>query len=79
MNFLSDVDISGGNSGSPTLNGRGQLVGLLFDGNSGSVASNLLFMPDITRAIHVDIRYVVWIMKYVDHADNLLREMGIEK
>jgi hypothetical protein len=79
VNFLSDVDITGGNSGSPTLNSRGQLVGLLFDGNSKSVASNLLFMPDITRAIHVDIRYVVWIMKYVDHADNLLCEMGVEK
>ena len=78
VNFLSDLDITGGNSGSATLNRKGQLVGLLFDGNSESLASDLLFMPDITRGIHVDIRYVLWVMKYVNHADNLLTELGIE-
>ena len=78
VNFLSDLDITGGNSGSATLNRKGQIVGLVFDGNSESLASNLLFMPDVTRAIHVDIRYVLWVMKYVDQAENLLEELGVE-
>jgi hypothetical protein len=77
VNFLSDLDITGGNSGSATLNQKGEWVGLVFDGNSEGVASNLLFMPESTRAIHVDLRYILWIMKYVDHADNLLYELGI--
>lgn len=75
VNFLSDVDITGGNSGSATLNRKGQLVGLVFDGNSESVASNWLFNPDITRGIHVDIRYILWLMKNVDHAESLLDEL----
>ena len=78
VNFLSDLDITGGNSGSATLNRKGEIVGLLFDGNSESLASDLLFMPDITRGIHVDIRYVLWMMKYVDNAENLLEELSVE-
>lgn len=78
VNFLSDLDITGGNSGSATLNNKGEWVGLVFDGNSEAVASDLVFLPDITRAIHVDIRYILWVMKYVDHAENLLHEMGID-
>ena len=77
VNFLSDVDITGGNSGSATLNRNGRLVGLVFDGNSESLASNWLFNPDITRGIHVDIRYILWIMENVDHAENLLEELGV--
>jgi hypothetical protein len=77
VNFLSDLDITGGNSGSATLNQKGEWVGLVFDGNSEGVASNLLFSPEITRAIHVDLRYILWVMKYVDHADNILYELGI--
>lgn len=77
VNFLSDLDITGGNSGSATLNRKGQWVGLVFDGNSEAVASDLLFMPDMTRAIHVDLRYILWMMKYVDHADELLAELGL--
>jgi hypothetical protein len=77
VDFLSDLDITGGNSGSATLNRKGELVGLVFDGNSEALASNWIFMPDITRAIHVDIRYVLWIMQDVDHADNLLQELGV--
>lgn len=78
VNFLSDVDITGGNSGSATLNHRGELVGLVFDGNSESLSSSWLFQPEITRGIHVDIRYVLWVMKHVDRADNLLTELGID-
>ncbi|MHC4927740.1 MAG: S46 family peptidase [Planctomycetota bacterium] len=77
VNFLADLDITGGNSGSATLNRKGELVGLVFDGNSEALASNWLFNPDITRSIHVDIRYVLWIMQNVDHVDNLLNELGI--
>ncbi len=78
VDFLSDTDITGGNSGSPTLDAQGHLVGLAFDGNYEAMASDWLFMPSITRAIHVDIRYVLWIMDRVDHADWLLDEMGVK-
>jgi hypothetical protein len=77
VNFLSDLDVTGGNSGSPTLNARGELVGLLFDMTWESVASNWVFNPALTRAIHVDARYMQWVMREVDHADHLLREMGV--
>jgi hypothetical protein len=77
VNFLSTVDTTGGNSGSPTLNGKGELVGLLFDGNYESMISDWDFLPQITRSIHVDMRYVLWLMSDVDHADSLLREMGV--
>lgn len=78
VNFLSTVDTTGGNSGSPTLNSKGELVGLLFDGTYETVASNFLFDPVKTRSIHVDSRYMLWTMAEVDGAGNLLREMGIE-
>jgi hypothetical protein len=77
VNFLSTVDTTGGNSGSPTLNGKGELVGLLFDGTYESVASNFLFDPTTTRSIHVDSRYMLWNMAEVDGAINLLQEMSI--
>ncbi|HSU69429.1 MAG TPA: S46 family peptidase, partial [Tepidisphaeraceae bacterium] len=77
VNFLSTVDTTGGNSGSPTLNARGELVGLLFDGVYESVASNFLFDEKTTRSIHVDSRYMLWNMAEVDGAENLLREMSV--
>jgi hypothetical protein len=78
VDFLADLDITGGNSGSPTLNARGELVGLVFDGNYEAMASDWIFMPEITRSIHVDIRYVLWIMDRVDRAHHLLTELGIK-
>ena len=78
VNFLADLDITGGNSGSATLNGKGELIGLAFDGNYESIASDWLFMPDVTRSIHVDIRYVLWVMDAVDRAHHLLEEMGVK-
>ncbi len=78
VNFLADLDITGGNSGSATLNARGELTGLVFDGNYESIASDWVFTPAITRSIHVDIRYALWIMDAVDKADHLLSEMGVE-
>jgi hypothetical protein len=77
VNFLSTVDTTGGNSGSPTLNAKGELVGLLFDGTYESVSSDYLFDPIKTRSIHVDSRYMLWNMAEVDGAGNLLKEMGV--
>ncbi|HEX7486917.1 MAG TPA: S46 family peptidase [Vicinamibacterales bacterium] len=77
VNFLSTVDTTGGNSGSPTLNARGELVGLLFDGTYESVSSDYLFDEAKTRSIHVDSRYMLWNMAEVDGAANLTREMAI--
>lgn len=76
VDFLSDVDTTGGNSGSATLNGKGELVGLLFDGTFDTVASDYLFDKDKTRSIHVDTRNMLWVMTEVDKAANLLEEMG---
>ena len=77
LDFLADLDITGGNSGSATLNAKGQLVGLAFDGNYEAMASDWIFMPEITRSIQVDIRYVLWVMDAVDKADHLIQEMGL--
>jgi hypothetical protein len=77
VNFLSTVDTTGGNSGSPTLNARGELVGLLFDGTYESVSSDYIFDDVKTRSIHVDTRYMLWNMTEVDGATNLLKEMTI--
>jgi hypothetical protein len=78
VNFLSSVDTTGGNSGSATIDHQGRLVGLLFDGNWESMISDWDFLPDVTRSIHVDIRYTLWVMDRIDHAWNLLEEMGVE-
>jgi hypothetical protein len=78
VDFLSDLDITGGNSGSATLNGQGELVGLAFDGNYESMASDWLFMPEVTRTIHVDIRYVLWVIDAVGKSDALLAELGVK-
>ena len=78
VNFLSTCDTTGGNSGSPTLNAKGELVGLLFDGNYESIDSDFLFNPAVTRSIHVDAQYMLWVMDAVDGADELMRELGAE-
>lgn len=78
VNFLSTCDTTGGNSGSPTLNAKGELTGLLFDGNFEALGSDFLVNPDLTRSIHVDAVYMLWMMDAVDGAGNLLREMSIE-
>ncbi len=79
VNFLSTVDTTGGNSGSPTVNARAELVGLLFDGNYESINADWDFNPEITRSIHVDIRYVLWVMDTIDGARHLLEEMGVAR
>lgn len=79
VNFLSTLDTTGGNSGSPTMNGRAELVGLLFDGVYESIIGDWNYDDDSNRSIQLDSRYMLWVMKYVDHADNLLNEMVIVK
>lgn len=78
IDFLADLDITGGNSGSATLNDKGELVGLAFDGNKEGLASEAVFNGKTTRSIHVDARYMLWVMDAIDGADHLLKEMGIE-
>lgn len=77
VNFLSSADTTGGNSGSAVMNRNGELVGLNFDSTYESITKDWYFDTAITRAIHVDIRYMLWLMKEVDHADHLLGEMTI--
>ncbi|MFQ6371597.1 S46 family peptidase [Shewanella sp. YIC-542] len=77
VNFLSSVDTTGGNSGSPVFNGKGELVGLNFDSTYEAITKDWYFNPTITRAVHVDIRYILWMMDKVDHADNLLDELTL--
>lgn len=77
VNFLSKGDITNGSSGSATLNARGELCGLAFDGNYEAMGSDYVVNPDLSRAIHVDSRYMIWVMDAVDGAHNLIREMGL--
>jgi Peptidase S46 len=77
VNFLSDLHITNGNSGSATLNAKGELVGLAFDGTYESVASDWLFAPN-TRSIHVDLRYMLFMLAEVEGAQRLLSELGVE-
>ena len=77
--FISDLDITGGNSGSPTINARGELVGIAFDGNWEAMSGNIAFNPDLQRCISVDIRYVLFIIDKYAGATNLIKEMKIVK
>lgn len=77
INFESDLDITGGNSGSCTLNDKGELVGLAFDGNKEGLASDIVFNGKSTRTIQVDARYMIWTMDTIDGADHLVKEMGL--
>ncbi len=74
--FLSNNDITGGNSGSPVFNGNGELIGLAFDGNWDSLSSDIFFDRQLARTISVDIRYVLFMMDRWGHADRLLREIN---
>ena len=77
VDYLSTVDITNGNSGSSTLNARGEFVGLAFDGTIEGVVSDWMYDPKINRTIHVDSRFMLWTMEKVDGADRLLAEMGV--
>jgi hypothetical protein len=75
--FLSDNDITGGNSGSPILNGEGHLIGLAFDGNWEWLCSNLIYSPELQRTINVDSRYVLWVIEKFGGATNIIEELDI--
>jgi len=77
VNFLTNLDTTGGNSGSPVLNARGELIGLNFDSNWESVSASWWFDPRFKRAVHVDMRYLRWLLAKVYPAPALLKEMGV--
>jgi hypothetical protein len=77
VDFLSNLDTTGGNSGSPVLNAKGELVGLNFDSNWEAVSASWMFDPRYKRAIHVDLRYMRWLMDKVYPAPQLLKELGV--
>jgi len=77
VNFLTNLDTTGGNSGSPVLNAKGELIGLNFDSNWESVSASWWFDPRFKRAVHVDMRYLRWLLAKVYPAPELLKEMGV--
>ena len=77
--FLTNNDITGGNSGSPVLDARGNLIGLAFDGNWQSMSSDVMFEPDLQRCICVDIRFVLWMVEKYGGATNIINEITYVK
>jgi len=75
--FIADLDITGGNSGSPVINGRGELIGCAFDGNWEAVVGDYYFQPELNRTIAVDARYMLFILDKYSNAQNILKEMVI--
>ncbi len=79
VNFLTDNDITGGNSGSPVLNGNGELIGLAFDGNIEAMAGDVIFDDKLQRTISVDIRYVLFLIDKYAGATHLIDELTLVK
>lgn len=79
VNFLTDHDITGGNSGSPVLNAKGELIGLAFDGNIEAMAGDVIYDPELQRTINVDIRYVLFIIDKFADAKHIIEEMTVVK
>ncbi|BBB32887.1 peptidase S46 [Thermotomaculum hydrothermale] len=79
LDFLTDNDTTGGNSGSPTLNGNGEIIGLLFDGNFESISSDYYFNPALTRSVVVDSRYILFILDKFSNAQRIIKELTIVK
>ena len=77
VDFLADADRTGGNSGSPVVNGRGELVGVNFDRVWENVANDFGYNEAVARNVSVDVRYLLWILDRVEHADSLLKELGV--
>jgi hypothetical protein len=75
--FITDNDITGGNSGSPVINGKGELIGIAFDGNWEAMSGDLDFEENLQRCINVDIRFVLWVVDIYAGAQNLIDEMTI--
>jgi hypothetical protein len=79
IGFITTNDITGGNSGSPVLNGKGELIGLAFDGNYEALSHKLAFDKDLNRTINVDIRYVLWCIDKLGGATHLINELKLMK
>ena len=79
VNFLSDNDITGGNSGSPILDASGNLLGLAFDGNSEALSGDIVFEPEWQKTINVDVRFVLWTIEKYGKAGHLISEMKLVK
>ncbi len=77
--FLTDCDVTGGNSGAPILNGKGELVGIVFDINWEATASSLSYVPDQTRTISTDIRYILFLIEKYAEAANIIQELDVRK
>lgn len=77
INFLTDNDITGGNSGSPVLNGKGEMIGLAFDGNIEAMAGDVIFDKNLQRTINVDMRYVLWLIEKYSGAKHIVDEMTV--
>ncbi len=77
--FITNNDITGGNSGSPVMNGKGELIGIAFDGNWEAMSGDIAFEPELQRCINVDIRFVLWVIDTYAGATNLIDEMDIRK
>ena len=77
--FITTNDITGGNSGSPVLNGNGELIGLAFDGNYEALSHKIAFDKDLNRTICVDIRFVLWCVDKLGGAQNIIRELNLKK
>ncbi len=75
--FLTSTDITGGNSGSPVINGKGELIGIAFDGNWESLAGNFIYEPQKNRSVNVDIRYVLFVIDKFAKASNIIKELTI--
>ena len=75
--FISNNDITGGNSGSPVFNAKGEVIGLAFDGNWEAMSGDIIFEPNLQRCINVDIRYVLWVMDKFGGAERLINELKI--
>ena len=78
VNFLTDNDITGGNSGSPVINGKGEIIGLAFDGNRESMSGDVYFHEKYFKTVCVDIRFVLWVIEKYGHAGHLIDEMDIK-
>lgn len=79
VNFMTDNDITGGNSGSAVMNGKGELIGLAFDGNRESMAGDAYFVEGYNKSVSVDIRYVLWVVERYAGATHILKELTITK
>lgn len=79
VGFITTNDITGGNSGSPVINGNGELVGLCFDGNYEALSHKIAFDKDLNRTICVDVRYVLWCIDKLGNAPNIIKELKLVK